>query len=392
MRVIGLMSGTSLDGIDAAVVRLDGELHALDWTIEAFLDRPYTEPQRREIHGAIVAGGAPALCTLHARLGEWLADAVLDVCAQAGLLVDAVDVIGSHGQTVWHEPPADGHRGATLQLGCPATIAERTGIAVVSDFRARDMAAGGHGAPLVPWVDHVLFALPGRARVFQNIGGMANLTRVPARGSGEALLAFDTGPGNALVDAAVELATNGRETYDRDGDRARAGRVDETLLAELLSHPFLASAPPKSTGREVFGRPFVESLAARLAPRDAAAWNDVIVTLTAFTATTILDALRRWVLPRGVDEVVVTGGGARNPVLVAMLREGIAPVPVLTGDQIGIDPDAKEALAFAVLAWAHVRGVPASVPDATGAIGPRVLGSYTPSSVTRRESRVTSRH
>lgn len=386
MRVIGLMSGTSLDGIDAAVVRFDGELDALDWTIEAFLDKPYTEPQRREIHGAIVASGARGLCMLHARLGEWLADAVLEVCERAALSLDAIDLIGSHGQTVWHEPPVDGRRGATLQLGCAATIAERTGIPVVSDFRARDLAAGGHGAPLVPWVDRVLFALPDRVRVLQNIGGMANLTRVPARGSGEALLAFDTGPGNALVDAAVELATEGRETYDCDGDRASAGRVDETLLAELSSHPFIAAAPPKSTGREVFGRPFVESLVARLTPRNAAAWNDLIATLTAFTATTILDALRRWVVPRGVDEVVVTGGGARNPVLVQMLRDGIAPIPLLTGDEIGIDPDAKEALAFAALAWAHVQGIPANVPEATGAAGPRVLGSYTPG----RESRVTS--
>lgn len=378
MRVIGLMSGTSLDGIDAAVVRFDGDIDALEWTIESFLAKPYTEQQRQEIHGAIVASGARGLCTLHARLGEWLADAVLDVCAQAGLSVDAIDVVGSHGQTVWHEPPAAGRRGATLQLGCPATIAERTGIPVVSDFRARDMAAGGHGAPLVPWVDRALFALPDRARVFQNIGGMANLTRVPARDSGEVLLAFDTGPGNALVDAAVELATQGRETYDRDGVRASEGHIDEALLAELLSHPFVAAAPPKSTGREVFGRPFVESLVDRLEPRDAAAWNDLIATLTAFTAATILDALRRWVLPHGVDEVVVTGGGARNPVLVRMLRDGVAPIPVWTGDEIGIDPDAKEALAFAALAWAHVRGIPANVPDATGAAGPRVLGSYTP--------------
>lgn len=380
MRVIGLMSGTSLDGIDAAVVRFDGELEDLSWTIESYLSVPYTGKRRREIHDAIMAGGARDLCLLHARLGEWLAEGALEVCERAGLGAREIDLIGSHGQTVWHEPPEPGSRGATLQLGCPATIAERTGIPVVSDFRARDVAAGGHGAPLVPWVDQVLFALPDRARVLQNIGGMANLTHVPARGSNEAVLAFDTGPGNALVDAAVELATGGAETYDRDGERARAGRVDNALLADLLADPFFAREPPKSTGREKFGRPFVESLAAGVVPRDAAAWNDLIATLTAFTAATILDALRRWVLPRGDAELVVTGGGARNPELVRMLREGMAPTAVLTGDDIGIDPEAKEALAFAALAWAYARGIPANLPEATGASGARVLGSFTPAS------------
>ncbi len=372
------MSGTSLDGIDVAIVQLDGDLADLRWTIEAFHSKPYTAEQREQIHGSIVAGGARGICILHAQLGEWLAVAALETCAQAGLMPEQVDLIGSHGQTIWHEPPEGGRRGATMQLGCPATIAERTGVRVVSDFRSRDMAAGGQGAPLVPWIDRVLFALPGRVRVLQNIGGMANLTRVPPRGSNQTVLAFDTGPGNALIDAAVELATAGRESFDAGGTRARGGTIDEPLLAELLAHPYFEREPPKSTGREVFGKPFVEELVARAQPAGERAWADLVATLTAFTARTIADSVHRWVLPRGADELVVTGGGARNPALMDMLREQLRPLPVFSGQEIGIDPDAKEALAFAALAWAHAHGIAGNVPSATGASGPRQLGSLTP--------------
>lgn len=378
LRAIGLMSGTSLDGVDAALVQFTGPPDALHWRVEAFVSTPFDPAQRREIHDAIVHGGAPGICMLHARLGDWLAEAALAVCRAAGVDPADVDVIGSHGQTVWHEPPTKERRGATLQLGDPATIAERTGIAVVSDFRARDVAAGGQGAPLVPWLDRLLFAVPGRVRVLQNIGGMANLTRVPPAGTDDTVLAFDTGPGNALIDAAAELATNGDQAFDRDSELANSGEVDEAVLAELRAHPFLAMEPPKSTGREVFGRPFVEQLVQRRPPQSRADWCDLVATLTVFTARTITDAIERWVAPLGYDEVVVTGGGARNPLLMRLLRESLAPVPVLDGSVLGVDPDAKEALAFAALAWAHLNHVPGNVPEATGAHGPRVLGSYTP--------------
>jgi anhydro-N-acetylmuramic acid kinase len=373
------MSGTSLDGIDAALVELAGDMHAPVWSVRAFVDVPYTPAQRRAIHDAIVDGNAAALCRLHADLGEWFADAALRVCAAAGVTPEQVAVLGSHGQTVWHEPPAGGRRGATLQLGCAATIAERTGIAVVSDFRTRDVAAGGEGAPLVPWADRLLFSQPRRRRVLQNIGGMANLTWLPPRGAAEPLLAFDTGPGNALIDAAVELATDGRETFDRDGTWAGDGRIDEPLLAELLAHPFLQREPPKSTGREVFGRPFVQQLVTRIRPAGRAEWAALIATLTEVTAASIVNSIRRWVVPRGVEEVVLTGGGASNPVLVRRITQQLAPLPVSSeASALGIDPAAKEAIEFAALAWAHLRGVPGNVPEATGAIGPRVLGSYTP--------------
>jgi anhydro-N-acetylmuramic acid kinase len=376
--VIGLMSGTSLDGIDAALVELDGGVEDLSWRLRGFFELPYSVAQRHAIHDGIVNGGAASLCRLHADLGEWFADAVLRLCRGQDIATDAVTVIGSHGQTIWHEPPRDGQRGSTLQLGCAATIAERTGIQVVSDFRTRDVAAAGEGAPLVPWVDRLLFAHATRRRVLQNIGGMANLTWLPPRGSADAALAFDTGPGNALMDAAIELATDGQHTYDREGTFADAGSVNEELLAELLAHPFLGREPPKSTGREVFGRPFVQALVDRVRPEGTEAWASLVCTLTELTARSITDALERWVLPKGVDEVVITGGGALNPSLVRRIRSRLTVPVIADAAALGIEPAAKEAVAFAVLAWAHLLNVPGNVPEATGAAGPRVLGSLTP--------------
>jgi anhydro-N-acetylmuramic acid kinase len=373
------MSGTSLDGIDAALVDFAESAQRPQWRVLAFTEQTYSAQQRQSIHDAIVHGNAEALCLLHADLGEWFAEAALRVCRDAGVKPESVQAIGSHGQTVWHVPPQTGKRGATLQLGCPATIAERTGIDVVSDFRTRDVAAGGEGAPLVPWVDRLLFAHDERSRVLQNIGGMANLTRVPPRGQGAPLLAFDTGPGNALIDAAVELASSGSQTYDRDGAWAARGAVNDALLRELLAHAYFERKPPKSTGREVFGRPLVEEIVARNQPRDDASWASLIATLTEFTARTIADAITRWVKPQGADEVIITGGGAHNAHLVGRIRALLTPIPVHADEAVlGVQPAAKEALAFAALAWAHVLRVPGNVPEATGAAGPRVLGSFTP--------------
>lgn len=380
MLVLGLMSGTSLDGIDAVLVELVGQRpETVRWRLVHGRTYPYDEAQRRQIHEAILRGGAAALCRLHADLGEWFAAAAQALCQEAGVPLARVAVIGSHGQTVWHEPPTATRRGATLQLGDPATIAERTGRPVVADFRSRDVAAGGQGAPLVPWVDAVLFAAPDRARALQNLGGMANVTWVPPRGDPRAPLAFDTGPGNALLDAAVELATGGRRRYDPEGRGAAQGQVDPELLHALLRHPFFAQAPPKSTGRETFGRPFVEALVERWQPEGDQDWLDLLATLTELTARTIAEAYARWVTPLGVDEVIVTGGGVHNRTLMRRLEELLAPLPVRRGAEVlGVPDDLKEALAFAVLAWAHVVGLPANLPSATGAAGPRRLGSLTP--------------
>ena len=386
MRVIGLMSGTSLDGIDAALVRFEGDGVDLRWEVEAFIAIPLTAAQREHIHAGLSKGGPAELCQLHADLGEWFADAVLRLCREHQVDPVTVDLIGSHGQTIWHIPPQGERRGSTLQLGCPATIAERTGIPVVNDFRTRDMAAHGQGAPLVPFADRTLFSVAGQSRVLLNIGGMANLTWLPPRGEAAPLLAFDTGPGNALITSAVEWATDGAEEYDRDGKRGQAGRIDAELLAELLAHEFFQSAPPKSTGRELFGRQFVQALLERK-PALRERPNDLIATLTALTARTIAGAIKSWVLPRVVDQVVVTGGGARNPAIMAGLSAALAPIPVTAGHTLGVDPDAKEAVAFAALAWAHARGLPGNVTEATGAQGPRVLGSYTPGHSSRKPAR-----
>ena len=374
MRVIGLMSGTSLDGIDAALVEFTSQS---DFKVLAFTTTPMTSERREQVHSAIVHGNAAALNRLHADLGEWFAIAALQVCREAGVAPADVDVIGSHGQTIWHEPPAAGRRGATLQLGCPATIAERTGIAVVSDFRTRDVAAGGEGAPLVPWVDRFLFADKEKRRVLQNIGGVANLTWVPRRGETAPLIAFDTGPGNTLINSAVEIATDGKQTYDEDGKRAAKGKVDTQLLAELLADPYYTRKPPKSTGRELFGKPYVENVIKRY-PGVSKDWDSLIATMTMLTAQTIANAIKKWIVPHGVDELVITGGGARNKTLVALIKSKLEDIEVSGGEVLGVDPDAKEAVAFAALAWAHMNGIPANVPEATGAQGLRVLGSYTP--------------
>lgn len=391
MRVMGLMSGTSLDGIDAVLVEIgvspptDGHpAPPPSWRVMAFETVPFTVDQRRRIHDAIADGTADALAALHVALGEWFADAALAVCRAAGVDPTAVDMIGSHGQTVWHRPPAaatqDGSgrgRGYTLQLGDPATIAEVTGIPVVSDFRSRDMAAGGEGAPLVPWVDALLFA-GDEARTLVNVGGMANVTRVPPQGSGEPVVAFDTGPGNAIIDAAMEMATGGARHYDANGEWARRGRVDEALVEALLADAYFRRTPPKSTGRERYGADYVTSLVADRRPSDRAEWAGLVATLTAVVARSIAGAIERWADPGAAGEVVVTGGGVENPVLMEWLRSGLGPRPVRGGDRLGVDPAAKEALAFAVLAWAHVVGRPANLPSVTGAAGPRVLGSLTP--------------
>lgn len=378
--IVGLMSGTSLDGIDAALVRIEGTTTSdFAWELVAFRTDAYDDARRGSLRDALERGGPESLCRLHAALGEWQAEAVRGVCADAGIATDELAAIGAHGQTVWHAPSDGRVRGGTLQLGDPATLAERTGAPVVSDFRSRDVAAGGQGAPLVAWPDRLLFSAPDRRRALQNLGGMANVTWLPRTGSGDSVLAFDTGPGVALLDEAVRRATDGALAFDVDGRMARRGSVDEASLTRLLDDDFFRAEPPKSTGRERFGGAFLDTVADGLeAGSDEDAWCDLIATLVALTARSIGDAYRSWVLPRGVDEVFLLGGGARNPALTDAIAAELAPATVLGSERLGIDPEAREALAFAVLAWAHLHGLPGNVPEATGARGPRVLGTLTP--------------
>ncbi len=377
---VGLMSGTSIDGIDAVLVRIDGDSSTtLSWSLLAFSTTAYDEDRRKTILEALEEGTPDTLCRLHASLGEWFASAVHDVCEAAGVESRELAAIGSHGQTVWHIPPSDVLGGATLQLGDAATLAERTGAPVISDFRSRDVAAGGHGAPLVPWLDQLLFSAVDRRRAIQNLGGMANVTWLPPTGSPEPVIAFDTGPGVVLIDGAVRRASDGALPYDRDGVMALRGQVDESLLTELLDDAYFRAPPPKSTGREHFGRVLLDRVAEGLSPgADEEAWCDLVATLTAFTARSIAEAYRSWVLPRGLDEIFLVGGGTNNPALVQAITRELAPVPVRDGADLGVDPDAREALAFAFLAWAHLHQITGNIPSVTGAEAPRVLGSLTP--------------
>jgi anhydro-N-acetylmuramic acid kinase len=307
------------------------------------------------------------LCRLNFAVGEAFAQAALLVISKAGLNPTEVDLIGSHGQTVRHLPK--GSPPSTLQIGEPALIAQRTGIPTIADFRTADMALGGQGAPLVPLVDFLLFGHGLRGRVMLNIGGIANATILPAGGEAGQVRAFDLGPGNALIDGAASHFSGGREHYDRDGQTAAAGRVDQAVLDELMGHEFLQLPPPKSTGREQFGAAFLEALLARhhLIPAD---W---LATLAAFTARSIAAGLERFA-HTAVDEVWVSGGGAHNLYLMELLRTALPGTKVDKLDGLGISVDAKEAVAFAVLANETLMGRPGNLPSATGAQRPAVLG------------------
>jgi anhydro-N-acetylmuramic acid kinase len=369
-----------MDGADAILMEVGGaDPLALEWRTLAFRSVPWDPGFQARILEACRTGNARSLGALHVELGEAFARVFLELLEGAGVAPGEVAAVGSHGQTVWHEPPGPGGRGYSLQLGDPASLAERTGIPVVHDFRARDLAAGGHGAPLVPWADRVLLHRPGTGRALQNLGGMANVTFLPSSGDPEGIVAFDTGPGGALLDGVARRASRGEEAFDVDGRRAARGQVDGALLEELLDDPFFRLPPPRSTGREHFGEAFLDALMARTSPRSGEEWDDLLATLTALTAGSVAGAYTDHLPPGAVDEVVLTGGGARNPTLVGALTRALAPLPVRTGaEALGIDPDAREAAAFALLAWAHLRRIPGNVPRATGAGGPRVLGSLTP--------------
>jgi anhydro-N-acetylmuramic acid kinase len=366
---IGLMSGTSLDGVDAALVRFSGDHPRAE--LVAFRSVPYDVGFRQSIRRTIAHGGVRDVALLDVELGRRLAAAARDVLAASGTPVATVGFVASHGQTIWHEPAK-----ATLQLGDPAVIAEALGIAVVSDFRSRDVAAGGQGAPLVPIADALLFAAPDHTRVLLNIGGMANVTWVPAGGAPERTIAFDTGPGVAVVDAVTGALRPGLP-FDEGGRLAAAGRADEQLVADLLTDPFFAAPPPKSTGRETFGDAFAHGLVREIRVRRVGATDeDCVATAAHFTVATITDQIARW-LPDDGAEVVVSGGGGRNPVLLEGLRRSLSR-PVRLFDDLFFDGDAKEAVAFALLGWLTLRARPGNVPSATGAAGPRVLGRITP--------------
>lgn len=370
-RVIGLMSGTSLDGCDAALVTLQPRSAGLDVRLESFLTLPWPDGLRERIGEQLdpETSRIDRLAELNTRLGEWFAQAAMQVIEQAGN--PTVDLIGSHGQTLWHRP--SGEAPSTLQLGDGSLIAVRTGITTVSDFRTADVAAGGQGAPLVPFVDQLLFGQAEHAVALQNLGGIGNVTAlVPAH----APLAFDTGPGNMVIDRFVERFTGGRELFDRDGRHAAAGVIDEALLDDWLAQPFFTVRPPKSTGREDFGHAYAdarydEALARGRSPEDA------IATATALTARSIARAYRDF-LPEIPREILVSGGGAHNRTLMGMLARELPEARVMILDERGMPADAKEAVAFAVLAYQVVMGLSNHLPGTTGAHEQVFLGKICP--------------
>jgi anhydro-N-acetylmuramic acid kinase len=374
---VGLISGTSLDGIDVAVCRLDG--HAQDATIDllAFDTVAYPDALRAELLRLYddQENAVALVCALNVVVGEAFGDAAKAVLDSAGIDGDLVEVIGSHGQTIWHQPEADPENAlivpSTLQIGEASVIAAKVGAPVVSDFRVADMAVGGQGAPLAPYLDWAIFSDPSLNRCVQNIGGIGNVTWVPAGGKLDEVIAFDTGPGNMLMDALVTRLTNGEQTFDRDGAIGGSGTVDYDLLATLMADPYLDEQPPKSTGREYYGTEMVEEIL-----RQHSLDPDLIATATAFTAHSIADQYQRF-LPGQADEVYVNGGGARNPLLMRMLADALDGPTVRTTDELGVDADAKEAMAFALMAHDSLAGLPTNIPGATGASRPVILGKLT---------------
>lgn len=390
MKVIGLMSGTSGDGVDAALIEVrrsrrsrrsvDAGLADLQVRLLAFRVLPYSRSLRARLLAASSQGTVSDICHLNALLGELFAAAALRVVEQAGRSPSEVHLIGSHGHTIHHLPsrvfePEVGWIRSTLQIGEPAVIAERTGMTTVADFRPRDVAAGGEGAPLSPYVHHLLLSHKRRSRLIVNLGGISNVTYLPAGEDLKHLMAFDTGPGNMVLDALAQHVTKGRQTMDRDGRLAAGGKVDARVLADLLAHPFLRRPPPKSTGREEFGKGFLDHMLA-LRRKARCSVQDLLATACLFTAISV-GSVRRW-LHGGIDEVIVTGGGTRNRTLMGVLAAVFEPTPVKTLEQVGWDSKAFEAIAFAILAYQTLRDQCTNVPSATGAKHPVLLGTIVP--------------
>jgi N-acetylmuramic acid 6-phosphate etherase len=387
MIVVGLMSGTSADGVDATVVKILGVPPQLEWQVLSHVHVSYQTELRQAIFDCfdLRSGNAALICRLNVQLGEVFAQAALQAIDAAGLQPQDVQLIGSHGQTIWHQPQPETR--ATLQIGEAAVIAERTGIPVVSNFRPRDMAAGGQGAPLVAYVDMLLFSHPHKVRATQNIGGIANVTYLPAlqKPVGEAF-AFDSGPGNMLIDRAVWRYTEGQQTYDHDGALAAQGHVDEELLEEWLRHPYLRLPLPKTTGRELFGVTTAE-IWYEQGLRRGLTGPDIIATLTEFTCRSIQQAYADY-LPVWPDEVIVSGGGAKNKQLMAGLQRCLAPARVFTSQDFGMGVEVKEAVAFAVLAYETWHERPSNLPSTTGARRRVVLGDITPGEVWQPAARL----
>jgi anhydro-N-acetylmuramic acid kinase len=379
VRVIGLMSGTSADGVDAALVEWPETEAARPFRLVAFREEPFPPELQERIH-RLAAGRVPGpdalreLACLDVLLGERFAEAAAALAREAGVSLERVDAVASHGQTVGHYP----EQRATLQIGDPSVIAERTGCTTVADFRPRDVAAGGEGAPLAPFFHYAALGDPGESRAVLNLGGIANLTWIPRAAAPDDVIAFDVGPANALIDGVVRAQTQGRERMDRGGVRASRGKVDARLLARLLDDDFLARPPPKSTGRERYGLAEAEALAGEWA-REGRAPDDLVATLVAFTAEAVAAACRDYLVgDAAIDRLLVGGGGARNPALLEALRCALTGARVDPFDAAGVPAQAAEAMAFSLLGRNALLGIPNHLPRCTGARRASVLGEIVP--------------
>lgn len=382
--VVGLVSGTSVDGIDAALVRIAGDPLAPDIELLSFREMPFTPEVRAAVFKAFrpETSGVDELCRLNYVLGHLFADAAIGVIEESGFSTEDVDVIGFAGQTVYHIPERENVlgvvTGSTMQLGEATVVAERTKTLTVAELYTRDIAAGGKGAPLSPFGDFVMFRNQGKAMAIHNVGGIANVTAFPANARPEQVIGFDTGPGNMVIDAMVRHVTKGARQYDRDGLLAARGRVHEGLLAELMDDAYFTEAPPKATGRERYGEQYAKHVLT-LAEKHGVAGEDLVATATALTAASIALNYERFVLPRiPVTEIVVAGGGAFNPTLLRFLQERLPHIAVRTFEDYGYSSKAREAMTFALIANATVAGVPNNLPSVTGAERPVVLGKLVP--------------
>jgi anhydro-N-acetylmuramic acid kinase len=369
--LVGVMSGTSRDGVTAAVARFRSMADGCTVELLGFETLPYADAMRERLRAASDSATAAEYNALSFALGERFAEAAAAAIASAGVARADIAAVASHGHTIWHAPPA-----GTWQLGEGAVIAERLGIAVIEDFRVRDVAAGGEGAPLVPIADALLFGRSDAPRALQNIGGIGNVTIVPRRGELAGVRAFDTGPGVVLIDATTAALFGDR--FDRDGQHARSGRPIESVVERLLGGDFFRREPPKSTGRETFSDEYARALVDACRREQPDCSNaDVVATATELTSRSIADAFHRFV-PEPVADVLVSGGGAENRYLIERIAALIAPIPLLSFSDEFIPGEAKEAVAFAFLGFLHLRGAPGNVPGATGARGPRILGKLVP--------------
>lgn len=370
--LIGLMSGTSLDGITAAAVRFTDDENRVAAELLAFIVHDYTPAQRERLAKALTGASPSEYTRLNFDLGGWLADAAIAAIAEAGVAKKDIDAIASHGQSIWHEP---GH--STWQTGESSVIAERTGIDVISDFRVRDMAAGGQGAPLVPMADAMLFSHQTKWRALQNLGGIGNVSVVPPGGDLRGVRAFDTGPGCGVIDKVVR-ALRPDLAYDVDGKLASSGKAVKPVVDRLLADEYFKSPPPKSTGPELFSPAYTQALIASCrAESPGCSDEDIIATAVSLTARSIADAYNRFIA-EPIAEVFLSGGGAKNPALLEAITDEVAPRTVSDFDKTFFDGEAKEAVAFALLGYLHLAGKPGNVPTATGARGPRILGKRTP--------------